>query len=141
MESPGARTASASACRPWSQKVFISIQPWGFCPSQEPADLATPSRPALLSPLLQGTLVDPRPFSLLRSRKEIAKSCSRTHKTILFVATQCSRVVSYLSSLQNVSHTFQGRLQPLHLQPLGCLRHRRRADGSNWLHGYKIRRN
>lgn len=48
-----------------------------------------------------------------------------------------SRAVSYLSSLQNLSHTFQGRLQPLHLQPLVCLSPRLRADGSNWLPAYR----
>lgn len=48
-----------------------------------------------------------------------------------------SRTVSYLSSLQNFSDTFQGRLQPLHLQPLVCLGCRWSADGSNWLHGYR----
>lgn len=50
-----------------------------------------------------------------------------------------ARAVSYLSSLQNLSHTFQGRLQPLHLQPLVCLGPRLRADGSNWLPAHRGR--
>jgi len=38
--------------------------------------------------------------------------------SLLFTA---SRAVSYLSSLRNISHTFQGRLQPLHLRPLSSV--------------------
>lgn len=84
---PSIHTATMSEVKPWSQKVFVSSLGVSAQPRSQQTWL--PLLSGQVNPLLQGRLVDPGPFSLLSSRKEIAKSCSRIYKTILFLTTHC----------------------------------------------------
>lgn len=83
-----------SEVRPWSQKVSISNLGISAQPRSQQTWL--PLLSGSVNPLLQGRLVDPGPFSLLSSRKRIAKSCSRIYKNYF---------VPYYSPLPGLSPT------------------------------------